>query len=184
MPGVTDNFAIPFPCEQELTSNVFQAYATGAEAALSTVAADATSATSPPAVGLQFSSGTVAATGVTTAISYGVINWDTVGMFTLASPTIVTIQRAGTYLVTSNTTGNLTGNITPIRYAVLRGGTEVAYRESQNTGAIIPSSMFSVSVLMPFMTVGEQITTNVLYTGAQPTLSFFGRLTVTRVALP
>ena len=185
MGDVTEVFGIPFPCEPEtITLADLQDYSIGIETALSTVWANADLATQPPAAAVRNAASQSIATGVTTTLTYNTVVYDRSTMFNIGSPTLLTVQVAGTYLETSQHSGDLSGNVTSVRYAVLRAGAEVAYRESQNTGALVPASTFSVSVLMPLMAVGETITSTVLYTGTQPTLNFFGRLTATRLALP
>jgi hypothetical protein len=185
MPGSTDVFGIPFPCLGDaINSDQFASYAMGVEGALNTVWADANSALKPPAVSV-FQSGTQnVATGVTTALAYNQVNYDRGGFFTLATPTILTIPSNGSYFLASTSSVNLTGNVTSVRWAFLRNGAEVAYWESQSTGALTPAPSETVNVLLPALVAGDQITMNVLYTGTQPTLAFFGRVNVTRLAIP
>lgn len=185
MPGSTNIFAIPFPCVGDaINSDQFASYSLGVEAALGTVWTDANNALQPPAVSVFNSAGQVIATGVTTAIAENSVNYDRGGFFNLAAPTILTIPSSGSYFLASTSTVNLTGNVTSVRWAFLRNGAEVAYWESQNTGAIIPVAALTLNVFLPALVAGDQITLNALYTGTQPTLSFFGRVNVTRLAIP
>jgi hypothetical protein len=185
VPGSTSTFAIPFPCVGDAIDPAqFASYSFGVEAALGTVWADATSALQPPAVSVKNTLGQNIATGVTATLNYNIVNYDRGGFFTAAAPTILTIPSAGSYFLSSSSSVNLTGNVTSVRWAFLRGGVEIAYWETQSDGVFSTSSGVGLNVLAVGMTAGEQITMNVLYTGATATLNFFGRITATRLAIP
>lgn len=184
MPDVTDTFAIPFPCEGEVvTVPTITSYALGVEAALTTVWADATAATEPPAAAVTNNSGQTLATGVTSILTFTSEFYDRGGFWTIASPTLLTIPSAGSYFIASTSSVNLTGNVTSVRWAILRNAVEIAYWESQNTGVFIPASGLGVSVLAVACNPGDQITTTALYTGTQPTLSFFNRVNITKLSI-
>lgn len=185
MPEASTTFGIPYPCEGELVTVAgMSSYALGVESALTTVWADATLATQPPAVSVFNGSGQVVATGVTATLTHTTVNYDRGGFFNIATPTILTIPANGTYFAASTSSGNVTGNVTSVRFAILRNGAEVAYWESQATGALTPSNSLTVNVMLPACVAGDQITFTTLYTGTQPTLSFFSRVNVTRLAIP
>ena len=184
MPGTTTTFGIPFPCEGDLpTIPALTSYAMGVEAALSTVWTDANDALQPPAVAVQNTASQSIVAGATTTLTYNSEFYDRGNMWNAGSPTIVTIPTAGSYFIASTGAGNLAGNVTSVRWAILRNGVELAYWENQNTGALIPVSSLDVSVLAVACVPGDQITTTILYTGAATPLNFFGRLNVTRLSI-
>jgi hypothetical protein len=66
-------------------------------------------------------------TGVTAAITFGAINFDTVGMWNAGAPTRLTIKFDGAYLLTSKTLFQANGagiRRTAIRRTLAAGGTE------------------------------------------------------------
>lgn len=100
MPGLTPNFAIPYPCAGEtINPAVFQNFANGVEAALATVDALNASVLDRPRASMANEAGTPIATGVLTTYSYPTVEFAD-GVTT--SATTFTITEAGIYEVNVN----------------------------------------------------------------------------------
>jgi hypothetical protein len=186
MPGFTNTYAIEYPCLGDIIDpGAFLRNGSSTEAALATAFANADLATQPPAVeALNTTVGDSVLTGVTTALSFTSVLYDRGGFWPGVPSTILTIPSNGSYFLASTSSANVTGNVTSIRWAFLRNGVEVSYWENQNTGVFTPVAELSPAVMIPACVAGDQITFNVLYTGTQPNLSFFGRVNITRLAIP
>lgn len=185
MPQDTPTFAITTPCVGEaITLASFQTYANDVEVALNTVSALADDALNPPAVSITNDASQAFAVGVTTTATFQVEFYDRENMWDVGSPTIITIPENGTYLanVVVQTT-SAPFPYTSIRVAILSAGTEVAFHESQQQGALEPSRYLTISAFLPALTAGTQLTTQLLYTGtgnAFPNVGF----NVVKLAIP
>lgn len=163
------SLGIVYPCGGEtIDPGVFEEYADTTQDALAATDAIALQVTRPPAaqVARFFFSQSIAA-GVSTAISWNTERYDTGGLFTLASPTVLTVQSAGTYMVSNwltEVSNPTTG--TSLRQAILVNGSERAFNKSDAlTGSFGYSGEQWVSALLINLVVGDQISVNVLFTG-------------------
>jgi hypothetical protein len=97
------------------------------------------------------------------AITWSSAAWDTDGMFSAGSPTILTVNTAGLYVVTFTGAGEASPTLTRVLAAIMKNGTTVAFQESYgnstgNTGYFSMSAVLSVAV-------SDTIGANVGFTG-------------------
>jgi hypothetical protein len=168
MPGMT-SLGITYPCGGDtLDSAAFQTYADTTQDALDATQSLIDSAFSPPTVLVATSPpGQVIAAGVTATMAYQDVTYNAFAMYNAGSPTLITIQSAGTYLVNlwSSRTVQPTTH-TSSRAAILLGGVEQAYHKSDDgTASFSAAPQFMVSAVLPGLSVGNQITTTFLFTG-------------------
>lgn len=167
MPGMTP-LGIVYPCSGDtINPAVFQTYAETTQDALDATQALIDSATQPPTVLVQTSPAQSIAAGVTATMGYQALTYDTAGMWNAGTPTLITIQSNGTYLVNlwSSRAGVPTTE-TSARAAILLNGTEQAFHKSDDgTASFSASSNFMVSAVLPSLVVGDQITSTFLFTG-------------------
>lgn len=167
MPASTP-LGITYPCSGEtINPAVFQTYAETTQDAIDATQVLVGLALAPPTVLVDTIPGQSIAAGATTTIAYNLEAYDTAGMWVVGSPTLLTVQSAGTYLVNLwfqrlvQPTTHLSS-----RAAILLNGTEYSYFKSDDgTGSFTASTPFMVSTILPSLIVGDQITTTHLFTG-------------------
>lgn len=171
MPASTP-LGIVYPCSGEnIDCTTFGDYADSVQAAITNTQSGVNDALHPPSVWVRRTvgtGGTVVAPGVTTTITYAEVMYDTAGMFTLASPSIITITRFGTYLVSCGTqrTNPTPATLTSSRAAILVNGQERAYQKSDaGTSSFAANDPQYLTALLPGLFIGDQITTTCLFTG-------------------
>ena len=168
MPGST-SLGITYPCSGDtIDPAVLQTYAETTQDAIDATQALVDLALSPPTVFVQTSPSQSTAAGVTSVMTYGAVVYDTAAMFNIGSPTLITIQSAGTYLVNCwNFRNNSPTTLTSARAAILLNGSERAFHKGDDgTSTNNAPSPFMVSAVLPSLVVGDQITTTSLFTGS------------------
>lgn len=163
----TTDLGITYPClGPVINPSDFASMATTTEAALSTAFAQST-----PLLNRDY----VQAFATTPALTVGVtttMSWSTPpalnnpsGMFSAGTPTVFTIQTAGSYLVTMSisTTGSPT-TCTSMRAAVLLAGSEQIWAKWPSDGTASTPN-FAITGHLISATVGQQVTATMLWTG-------------------
>jgi len=166
----TTPLGIVYPCSgATIDCDDLAAYAQSTQDAISNTQALITSVLRPPAVWVRrpFGGGQVIAPGVTTVMSYTEEMYDTAGMFSLGSPTLLVVRQAGTYLVNCQTQRTSSpATLTSSRAAILLNGVEQAYQKADGgTSAFNTNDPQYVSAMLASLVVGDQITTTCLFTG-------------------
>lgn len=155
------------PCLTETISpDVFAAFATAVEADLSAVDAVARKALLRPAAVVRNTAGTAYTAGVALIPPFQVEVLDTDNMFTLAAPTILTVNTAGTYLITLESSTNLAAANTSHKAEILINGVSVA--QSKGGTAIAgaqPPNPLDVAVLAPLLVAANTISCRITVTG-------------------
>jgi len=165
MPYTSPAFGITVPCVTEAVNpSNFELLARGTEAAISTVDASATTALLRPAVLLRNTAGTPFTVGVPVVVSFNTEDVDTNGMWTAAAPTIVTINTAGTYLVTVVCSTNLSNNTSHKCEILLNGNPISSFKSGPGFAGTSPPTPIPVEILQRFA-VADQITVRVTITG-------------------
>lgn len=161
------NFAIPAPCVgDDITLADLQNYATATESAISTVSATALKARVRPAATLYYLNGTPYTAGVAVIPSFGLEVLDTDNMFTLAAPTILTINTPGTYLVNFLSASNMSSTNTSHKAEILLNGATVATgKGGSGIAGAGPPNPIAVSTLLPLLVAGNTISVRVTVTG-------------------
>lgn len=165
--------SITVPCMGEpITVASFSTFALGVEATLSPISALVTKALLRPAAVIS-STGVAYTAGVFLTPSYATEILDTDNMFTLAAPTILTIQTAGTYLATLNSSSNLAATNTSHRAEILVNGVVMSFTKSGSgiTGNQPPNPL-SQQILLPTLSVGDTISTRILISGVGNDFTF------------
>lgn len=164
MPGSTDNFAIPYPCNGEtIDCGVFADWANAIQAAVSTVRTAQQFALNKPAAGITVPTSNAIAVGVATVVTgFTNENYDNNGMANLGvSNDRLTIQTQGLYLVEAGLTGDgPTTTFTSDAVGILQSGT-LRFREKSG---INPGNTLQVVGVLDCI-VGDFIQLNYLWTG-------------------
>lgn len=182
MPEDTEVFDITYPCvADDITLTSFATYAADVEAALVEVNAEATKALVRPAAIVDQTAGTAYTAGVSVVPSFNTEILDTDNMFTLAAPTILTVNTAGTYLINFECSTNMISTNTAHRGEILINGSPVASTETGPGGAgQQPPNPIAVSMLVQ-LAVGNTISVRVTIQGVGNN-STFPRLDATLVS--
>lgn len=179
MPGTT-SLGVSYPCAGEaITLATLQGFSNSVESALVATNTIATDALYPDAVRLYTLNQTLTA-NVTAAASWFAAEYDRGGLWNPGSPTIVTIQSPGTYMIGAEVDISSPPTLTAMRMAILVNGVEKAVEKSQSNTSPWISGELHVTYLAPVLTAGTQITVNLLYTGTG-TDNSNSNLTVTQV---
>lgn len=164
MPATTST-GIVYPCGGEnITCAAMENYAVSLQTSINATQALVTSALQPPRVMATRRSPNpqLVAAGATTLYSFTEEQYDTASMWTLASPTLVTIPSSGTYLASlQSNVFNFPTTFTSLRLAILLNGVEIAFQKHDEEA----SSNFFVSAMPISLVAGNQLTANVLFTG-------------------
>lgn len=184
MPGMTP-LGIVYPCgDDTIDPDVFAQYASTTQDALTATDVIALKVTRPPAAQVsRFSAVQSIAAGVSTAVSWTTEYYDTDGLFTLASPTILTVQSAGTYMVSNKLTevSNPTTG-TSLRQAILLNGVERGFNKSDGlTGAYGYAAPQWVSAFLINLVAGDQVSVNILFTGTG-NMGIWAHTSITRLS--
>lgn len=168
MPGTT-SLGIIYPCGGDtIDPGVFQDYAESTQDALDATQALIDEAFGPPTVLVATDTpGQVIAAGVTATVAYQNLTYDTAAMWNAGTPTLITVQSPGTYLVNLWSTRTVQPTTqTSARAAILVGGVErVAHKSDDGTASFSASPAFMVSSIFTGLLVGDQITSTFLFTG-------------------
>lgn len=159
--------SITVPCATEaITPLSFFTFATGVESMLSGVRSLATKALLRPAAVVRNDAGTAYTAGVAVVPSFQLELMDTDSMFTLASPTILTVNTAGTYLLSLKSSTNMASTNTAHKAEILVNGTTVSTAKSGSgiTGNQAAGPL-PQSILVPSMIVGDQISCRITISG-------------------
>lgn len=158
---------IPVPCLSDVvTTSVWSSFALAVEGDLAAVGTVATRALLRPAAVVQNTTGTAYTAGVAVIPSFQSEILDTDNMFTLAAPTVLTVNTAGTYLITLESSTNLASANTSHKAEILINGASVA--QSKGGSAITgnqPPNPLDVAVLAPLLVVGNTISCRITVTG-------------------
>jgi hypothetical protein len=162
----TTTFAIPYPCETDLiTSASMAAYANGVEAALVTTDAAGTKARLRPAAVAKSSLQSYVA-GTPLVMSYSLVAANIDNMFSLAAPTVFTVNTAGSYLVTAIAIANIATTNTSFRCEILLNGAVVSTGKSgPGIAAAQPPNPMFAQVFLPQLLVGNTLSSRITVTG-------------------
>lgn len=95
------------------------------------------------------------------AVSWSSSSFDTDSMFAVGTPTYVTINTAGLYLVSAFLWGQAAATLTRVTGNILKNGSVYAQQESQGSTT---NALSTVSALMNLV-VGDQIGASMSFTG-------------------
>jgi hypothetical protein len=167
MPDSDGTFGITVPCETEaVTLAALQEFSYDQEAAIATVDVAATKARVRPAVAVRGFPGTAYTAGVAVVQSYGTIGFDNNNMFSLATPTVITIRTAGTYFLVGVPTANMASTNTSLKGELLINGVLAAQsKDASGIAGVLPPNPGNVSVLAPNMIVGDTVSLRITVTG-------------------
>lgn len=180
MPGVTPVFAIPYPCAGEIIdAGVFQDFADGVEAALSTVDTLSAAALARPGAAINNGAGDSIAFGAATAMVYGTTIFSTGVTTGLGGFTILT---DGIYMVTLEA-GSTTSTTSATSWAaeIVQAGT-VRYRRKVSPNPATTQAGFLNVVGIIQATAGQAITFQWQWTGAGANLSVTSRATINQIS--
>lgn len=182
MPGVTPNFAIPYPCAGEtIDAGVFQDFADGVEAALAAVDVLSAAALQRPRAAIRHTvpAEQAVAPGAMTAIVYSTTDFAS-GITAGAGG--FTALTNGLYLVSLNiiASGSPT-TITSWAGEIIVSGT-VKYRRklSENPAHLTPGSFNATGVV--FMLAAQAATFTYGWTGTAPNVSIYSRATINQIS--
>jgi hypothetical protein len=163
----TANFAITYPCETDLINcTAFTTFAYDVEDALVSVNATATKARLRPAATVRYLVSTPYTAGVAVIPTLGLVAVDTDNMFSAATPTVLTVNTPGTYLITFVSSTNMASTNTSHKAEILVNGVSTAQVKSGvGIAGPQPPSPLTCSVLAPLLTAGNTISCRVTVTG-------------------
>ncbi len=166
MPEATEKFAIPFPCVQDdITLVSLQNFAQGIESAISTVNDLATLALQPPMVWLGRVATQNIAAGATSTVSFDTEVFDRGAMFTIGSPTLITLPNTGSYSASLRLIRDAgTGNVFSFRGAILLAGAEIAYNKDESVTSNSNAGTLTVVAFIQ-ATAGQTVTATTIFTG-------------------
>jgi hypothetical protein len=179
----TDTFGIDYPCVQDtITLSSLAQFANDVDTAFSTVNTTATAALTPPSVRVAADQvGPTLTAGVNTTITWERELWDTANMWTVVSPTLITIPTTGTYLATARITRfSFAGNCTGYRGQILLAGTVLTASGDANVTSGNLGSNITLAALVR-ATAGQTMTLTQLFTGTA-TANVGGYFEVTMVS--
>jgi len=187
MPGMTP-LGIVYPCGGDtIDTDVFIDYASSVQNAISNTQALADQSSRPPAASVRTDlAGQTIAAGVTSIITYAAAftMYDTMAMFTDTTPTLITIQSPGSYLVNVwSTRESFPTDLFSHRVAIRLNAVEQAFHKQDGGGGGIDnaSQPFFVSALLSGLIIGDLITTTHLFTGVG-TMEVRHAVSVTKVS--
>jgi hypothetical protein len=165
MPGVTDRFSIPFPCQGDaINPAVFATWTNGIESAMAQVDTMRGLALHRPAASVTFPNALSLPQGVATNVTFGSELFDTDNMVDLAANNDrITIRTAGVYMVEANLClqqGPVT-TYTSGRNAVTVNGTVSLARKHDDISVASTISGILATVLAP----GDILRLQYLWTG-------------------
>lgn len=175
MPDNSGTFGITVPCATELiTLAALQEFSYDQEAAIATVDVAATKARVRPAVALSASGATTPYTaGVAVLQSFGAVGFDNDNMFNFATPTIFTINTAGSWLITAQPRANMAGTNTSLQGEILINGVlATKHKEASGIAGVSPFNGPSVVAFAPKMVVGDQVSLRITVTGVGNDFAF------------
>lgn len=166
MPYSSPNFAITAPCLGEpLTAAALQGHVLSTEAALQSVNTVAAKARVRPTATVT---GVAAFTaGVALVPAFNAEVFDNDNMFTLAAPTVLTINTNGSYVVTLKSSSNLLSTNTSHRAEILLNGNPIASIE-QGMGVVGtngPATPISLHAFAPLLVAGNTISARITVNG-------------------
>jgi len=162
----TTSLGITYPCLDELvTCASLVEFATDVENAIALTDALATKAVLRPAAVVRYTTGTAFTVGVPVIPSFGQEFIDTNNMFSLASPTILTVNTAGTYLINFVSSSNMGGTNTSHKAEILVNGSPVSTIKAGNGFAgNQPPNPITCTALVK-LAIGNTISVRVTITG-------------------
>lgn len=165
MPDSSGTFAITVPCESELvTLAALQEYSYDLEAAIAAVDVAGEKARKRPAAAVR---GVTAYTaGVAVLQSFSTVASNNDNMFNPATPTVLTVQTAGSYLITANCSTNMISTNTSHKGEILINGV-LATQTKSGAGltANQPPNPLTVAAFAPNLVVGNTISLRITVTG-------------------
>jgi len=162
----TTSLGITYPCLGELvTCASLIEFATDTENAIVPVDTAATKARLRPAVAVQWTASTPYTVGVPVIPAFGQEFIDTDNMFTVATPTILTVNTAGTYLINFQSSSNMGGTNTSHKAEILVNGSPVSTIKAGNgfAGAQPPNPITCTALVK--LAIGNTISVRVTITG-------------------
>jgi len=167
MPDSAGTFSITVPCETELiTTAALQEFAVDQESAIALVDVIATKARVRPAAMVRSSSGTAYTAGVAVVQSYNIVGFDNDTMFSLASPTILTIHTAGAWLLVGVPTANMASTNTSLKGELLvNGALTTQSKDASGITGVPPANPGNVVAFVPNMIIGDQVSLRITVTG-------------------
>lgn len=166
MPESTPIYGIPYPCLTDVVdAAAFQDFADAVDAALAAVNVVATEALNRPAATvLQLGAPLALAVGVTTTATYNTEVMDNDGMGNLGvANDRLTVQTAGTYLVTFNATISTNGGVLTAGSVALGRSGSILYRKKDGNPL---NSSVSLNIAGVFdAAVGQTFSGHLVYAG-------------------
>lgn len=174
MPDTRGTFAITVPCVGEtVTLAGLQEFSTDQEAAIAAVDVVGTAARVRPAVAVRGSQGTAYVAGVAVLQSYATVTFDNNNMFSLATPTIITIRTAGSYLLVGEPRANMAGTNTSLKGELLiNGALATQTKDGSGTAGVAPPNPINVVAFAPNMIVGDTVSLRITVTGVGDNFAF------------
>jgi len=171
MPHTTNTFSIVSPCLTEAVSPTsFELLARGTESAISVVSATATTALLRPAVLLNGASNAFTV-GVPLVVSFASETLDTDNMWSSGAPTIVTVNTAGTYLITVINNANLQNNSSHKCELLVNGNAVCTVKSGPGIAGTAPPSALMLAAGLRLL-VADQITVRTTITGVDNNSTF------------
>lgn len=151
----------------------FQNYATAVDNAISSVSAAAQKARVRPAATVYYLNSTAYTAGVAVIPSFSQVIIDTDNMFSLASPTILTVNTAGTYVVSFLSSTNMVSTNTSHKAEILlNGATAATMKGGTGIAGANPPNPLTVYALLPKLVAGNTISVRVTITGVGNDFTF------------
>lgn len=167
MPETIPPFGISVPCIGDIIDpTVFGTFAASVESAIAAVDLVGVKALRRPGVLVASTTGTPFVTGVPVVAGFNQEIFDTDNMWTLVAPTLLTIQTAGSYLVTAVDSSNLINTDTSLKTEILLNGNPISTSKTGSgvAGVGAPSPAM-VEAFAPQLIVGDQLSLRVTVTG-------------------
>lgn len=159
--------SITVPCLLDgITVSSFTTFANDVDAVLTATEVVGTRARVRPSATVRNSSGTAYTAGVAVVPSFNLEIFDNDNMFTLAAPTVLTVNTGGTYLITLESSANMAAANTSHKAEILINGVSVA--QSKGGSAITgnqPPNPLDVAILAPLLVATNTISCRITVTG-------------------
>ena len=165
MPYSSPTFGITAPCIGDpITVPVLQGHVTTTEAALQVVTATGTKARLRPYAVVSGSSAYTVGVPVIPPFSNEIL--DTDNMWNVGSPTVLTINTAGTYVVSFQCSTNMINTNTSHKGEILLNGNPIATTKTgTGTAGNQPPNPITLEILAPLLVPGDTLSVRVTITG-------------------
>lgn len=181
MPGVTPNFAIPYPCAGEtIDASVFQDFADGVEAALQTVEASVAASLQRPRAAMNLLGQSIPV-GVITPLVFTTTEFSS-GVTSAAGG--FTIIEDGVYSASLNVAPtNFTTTVTSWEAHIRRAGLNIYSRKVGRNPAEATANRLNNMGLFT-ATAGQLISFAIAWTGAGVNIAWDCRATIAKISNP